>query len=239
MRGIVLTAALLAAAAPAAAQHQHGQQQQQGGQHQHGQQQAHQHDPDHAAAHATGIPEGWQVRLDRPGSTAPIHFMSMEGHLHAVLGPAGIFYQPESTASGAYRAQGTFTLNKPSAHPEAFGLFLGGRNLETGNPNQDYLYFLVRQDGKFLVKHRAGAETHTLFDWTEHAAVQRPGADGRAVNTLAVDVSEAGARFLVNGTEVANLPRVPMLNTEGIVGLRLNHNLDVTITDFAVHPAGG
>ncbi|HEU0302394.1 MAG TPA: hypothetical protein VFR37_23245, partial [Longimicrobium sp.] len=200
MRGIVLTAALLAAAVPAAAQHQHGQPAQPA----QPAQQAHQHDPDHAAAHATGVPEGWEVRLDRPGSTAPIHFMSMEGHLHAVLGPAGIFYQPTSTASGAYRAQGTFTLNKPSAHPEAFGLFLGGRNLEASNPNQDYLYFLVRQDGKFLVKHRAGAETHTLFDWTEHAAVQRPGADGKATNTLAVDVSEAGARFLVNGTEVAN-----------------------------------
>ena len=232
MRGIVLTAVLLAAAAPAAAQHQHGQPAQQP----QPAQQAHQHDPDHAAAHATGMPEGWQVRLDRPGSTAPVHFMSMDGHLHAILGPAGIFYQPTSTATGAYRAQGTFTLNKPSAHPEAFGLFLGGRNLDAAD--QDYLYFLVRQDGKFLVKHRAGAETHTLVDWTEHAAVQRPGADGKATNTLAVDVREAGVRFLVNGTEVASLPRVHMLNTEGIVGLRLNHNLDVMITDFGVHPAG-
>ena len=231
MRGILLTAALLAAAAPAAAQHQHGQPAQPA----QPAQQAHQHDPDHAAAHATGVPEGWSVRLDRPGSTAPIHFMSMEGHLHAVLGPAGIFWQPTSTASGAYRAQGTFTLNKPSAHPEAFGLLLGGRNLE--GADQDYLYFLVRQDGKFLVKHRAGTETHTLFDWTEHAAVQRPGADGKATNTLAVDVSAAGARFLVNGTEVASLPRVPMLNTEGIVGLRLNHNIDVMVTDFGIHPA--
>ena len=224
MRGIILTAAVLAAAMPAAAQHQHGQQQQ-GAQH-----------ADHAAAHATALPDGWQVRLDRPGATAPVHFAQMNGGLHAILGPAGIFYNPAHTATGAYRAQGTFTLNKPSAHPEAFGLFLGGRNLE--GADQDYLYFLVRQDGKFLVKHRAGAETHTLFDWTEHAAVQRPGADGKATNTLAVDVSEAGARFLVNGTEVANLPRVPMLDTEGIVGLRLNHNLDVLVRDFGVQPAG-
>lgn len=223
MRGIILTLAVLAAV-PAAAQHNHGGQQPAAG---HG---------DHAAGHATGIPEGWQARLDRPGSTAGIHFMQMDGQLHAVLGPAGIFYQPASTATGAFTAQGTFTLNKPSAHPEAFGLFLGGRNLQA--ENQDYLYFLVRQDGKFMVKHRAGAETHTLFDWTEHAAVQRPDAQGRATNTLAIDASAAGARFLVNGTEVANIPRVPMLNTDGIVGLRVNHNLDVVIRDFAVRPAG-
>ncbi|HEU4881814.1 MAG TPA: hypothetical protein VFT45_06205 [Longimicrobium sp.] len=220
MRGIILSLAVLAAV-PAAAQHQHGAQPAAG----HG---------DHAAPHATGIPEGWQARLDRPGSTDGIHFMNMDGHLHAVLGPAGIFYQPESTASGAYTAQGTFTLNRPSAHPEAFGLFLGGRNLQADN--QDYLYFLVRQDGKFMVKHRAGSETHTLIDWTEHAAVQRPGADGKATNTLAVQTSAAGVRFLVNGTEVGSLPRG--VNTDGTYGLRLNHNLDVVITDFGVHPAG-
>lgn len=220
MRAITLTMALLAAVPAAAQQHQHGQ-----GQGQHA---------DHGAAHATGIPAGWEMRLDRPNSTAPIHFMSMEGHLHAVLGPAGIFYQPTSTATGAYRAQGTFTLNKPSEHPEAFGMFVGGRDLQ--GAGQDYLYFLVRQDGQFMVKHRAGTETHTLIDWTEHAAVRRPGADGKATNTLAVDSSPTDVRFLVNGTEVGTLPRG--VNTDGVYGLRLNHNLDVVITDFAVHPAG-
>jgi hypothetical protein len=220
MRGIVLTAALLLAV-PAAAQHQHGQNAQQG----HG---------DHAGHQATGIPEGWQVRLDRPNSTAPIHFMSMEGRLHAVLGPAGIFYQPATTATGNFTAQGTFTLNKPSEHPEAFGLLVGGRNLDAAN--QDYLYFIIRQDGQFMVKHRAGDETHTVIDWTEHQAVRRPGADGKATNTLAVESSANGVRFLVNGTQVGNLPRG--VNTSGIVGLRLNHNLDVVITDFGVHPAG-
>lgn len=221
MRGIVLTAALLAAA-PAAAQHQHPAQPAAGAGH-----------ADHAAAHATGLPEGWQARLDRPGSTAAIHFMSMDGHLHAILGPAGIFYQPASTATGAYTAQGTFTLNKPSAHPEAFGLFLGGRNLDAAN--QDYLYFLVRQDGQFMVKHRAGSETHTLIDWTANPAVRQPGADGKATNTLAVQSGAQGVRFLVNGTEVGTLPRG--VNTDGVYGLRLNHNLDVVVTGLGVQPA--
>ena len=222
MRGIFVMAALLAVAAPAAAQHQHGQAAQPAQGH-----------ADHANHAATALPDGWVSRLDRPGSTAPVHFMAMDGHLHAILGPAGIFYNPQTTGSGAFRAQGTFTLNKPSAHPEAFGLLVGGRNLDAAN--QDYLYFLVRQDGKFMVKHRAGDETHTVIDWTEHAAVQRPGADGKATNALAVESSPNGVRLLVNDTEVATLPRG--VNTNGIVGLRLNHNLDVVITDFGVHPA--
>lgn len=222
MRGIVLTVALLAAVPAAAQQHQHGQAGQQ-----HGAGHA-----DHGAAHATGIPAGWEVRLDRPNSTAPIHFMSMNGHLHAILGPAGIFYQPTATATGAYTARGTFTLNKPSEHPEAFGLFLGGRNLQEAN--QDYLYFLVRQDGHFMVKHRAGNETHTLIDWTANPAVRQPGADGKATNTLAVESHAQGVRFLVNGTEVGTLPRG--VNTSGVYGLRLNHNLDVMVRDFGVQP---
>jgi hypothetical protein len=217
-------AALLAAMPAAAQQHQHAHPAQPAGQAGHA---------DHAAGHATGIPEGWQVRLDRPNSTAPVHFMSMDGHLHAILGPGGIFYQPTATATGAYTLQGTFTLNKPSAHPEAFGMLLGGQNLDAAN--QDYLYFLVRQDGKFMVKHRAGDETHTVIDWTANPAVRQPGADGKATNTLAVETGAQGVRFLVNGTEVGTLPRG--VNTNGVYGLRLNHNLDVMVTDFGVTPA--
>ena len=219
MRGLAVTLALLAAASPAVAQHQH--------------------DPDQtpAHAHAMGIPDGWQARLDRASATlSDVHAMQMDDHLHVMTGPALILWQPETTATGAYRAHASFTLNKPSAHPEAFGLILGGHDLE--GPDQDYLYFLVRQDGKFLVKHRAGdAETHTLFEWTENDAIHRPGDDGTATNELAMDVSEAGVRFLVNGTEVARLDRVSYLNTEGIVGLRVNHNLDVMVRDFGVAPA--
>ena len=220
MRGIILTLALLAAASPAAAQHQHGGQQQGGnaaGQH---------------AGHGA-MPEGWQMRLDRPGATAPVHFMSMEGHLHAQLGPSAIFYNPSTTGSGAYRAQGTFTQNRMSEHPEGYGILVGGRSLDA--EGQDYAYFMVRQDGKFTVRHRAGSETHTLIDWTEHAAIRRPDAQGRAANALAVDVGAQTVRFLVNGTEVGTLPR--QFNTNGVVGLRINHNVDVAIEGFGVQPA--
>jgi hypothetical protein len=39
-------------------------------------------------------------------------------------------------------------------------------------------------------------------------------------------------RFLINGTEVRGLDRVPMLNTDGLVGFRIGHNLDVHIGGF-------
>ncbi|HEU0012805.1 MAG TPA: hypothetical protein VFQ45_03940 [Longimicrobium sp.] len=222
MRAIVLTAALLAAAVPAAAQHQHGGQQQKPGAH-----------ADHAAHGGLALPAGWQVRLDRAGANAAdIHFMEMDGTWHVVSGPAAIFYNADSVASGAFRAEATFTQNKPSNHPEAYGLIVGGRNLAADN--QDYLYFVIRQDGRFLVKHRAGTETHTLQDWTEHAAVVKPGADGKAVNQLAIASGDFGASFFVNGQQVFNIPPNVHLNTAGNVGLRVNHNLDVAVSNFSV-----
>lgn len=218
MRALVLTAALLVAVPAAAQQH---------GQHQHGAAGG------HGEHHPAGVlPAGWEARLDRPGGMENVRFMEMEGHQHAILGPAAIFYRSADTATGTYRLGGTFRQNRATAHPEGYGLILGGRDLQ--GEAQDYLYFLVRQDGRFMVKHRAGDETHTLIDWTEHSAVQRPDAGGRAVNTLAVDVADSGVRFLVNGTEVGSVPRVQYLNTDGVYGLRINHNLDVRVDDFGV-----
>ncbi len=217
MRAFVVLAALLAAV-PAAAQ-----------QHQHGQAGAHQHGHEHPAG---VLPAGWEARLDRPGGLENVRFMEMQGHQHFILGPSAIFFNPAHTATGAYRLSATFTQNRPTAHPEGYGLVVGGRDLQ--GAGQDYLYFLVRQDGRFMVKHRAGTDTHTLIDWAEHSAVTRANAEGRTVNALRVDVSGEGVRFLVNGTEVGSLPRVQYLNTDGIYGLRVNHGLDVRVDSLAV-----
>ena len=238
MRGILVTLALLAAV-PACAQHQHGGHQpaqpaQPAAGHGAGHAQGHGAGHAHGAGHGHGMPQGWTVRLDRANANAAqVMFMEMGGGLHAVLGPAGIFYNPQTQGTGAYRAAASFTQNKLSAHPEGYGLFIGGRNLTA--ENIDYAYFLVRQDGTFTIRHRAGTEVHTLVDWTEHAAVNKPDAQGRATNELAVVTGDFGSRFLVNGQQVAALPA--NLNTAGQVGLRLNHNIDVMVRGFGVTPA--
>jgi hypothetical protein len=46
-----------------------------------------------------------------------------------------------------------------------------------------------------------------------------------------------GARFLVNGAEVVTFPRDERPATDGIVGLRINHNLDVQVAGVTVEPA--
>lgn len=237
MRTILVSFALLAIATPAAAQHQHGgqtQPAQPAGGHAHGAGHGAAHGAGHGAGHSHAMPAGWTVRLDRAnGDAAQVMFMEMDGGLHAELGPAGIFYNPANSPSGAYRLAAGFTQNKLSAHPEGYGLMIGGRNLTADN--LDYAYFLVRQDGKFTIKHRAGTEVHTLTDWTEHAAVARPDAQGRATNALAIETGSFGTRFLVNGQVVGSFGQ--QLNTAGVAGLRLNHNIDVMVRGFGVTPA--
>jgi hypothetical protein len=188
---------------------------------------------------------GWTGRLDpRPAAQGrkitDAKFVSMGNGIHVTAGPAAIYWNPANTVEGGnYTVQGTFSQTKASAHPEAYGIFLGGQNLEA--PNQSYLYFVVRQDGKYLINHRADDSTvHKIVDWTAHDAVKAMDANGKATNALSIVVGDENLSFRVNGTEVKTLPRSVIdaggnhSGTKGIAGIRVNHNLDVHIDGFAV-----
>lgn len=218
MRALFTAAMMLAAAMPAAAQHAgHGS----------------------GHRHAGGeFPDGWHGRLDRDSEQlTDVRFMTMGDAFHIITGPHVILWNPAQTASSEFRASGTFRQTRAPERLDGFGLIVGGRDL--AGPRQDYLYFLVRHDGRFMIRHRAGTEVHTLVNWTEHAAVNRAGAATAASNTLAIEARAGDVRFLVNGTVVQTFERVPMLNTDGIVGLRIGHHVDVHVDDLSVQPISG
>ena len=189
-----------------------------------------------ASAKATApgaLPSGWSMRLDRDGAPATgVSFAKMGAGWHATTGPAAVFYNPATTASGTYTVDATFTQTKAPAHAEAYGIVFGGSKLDT--PEQSYFYYVVRGDGQYLLKHRAGSEVHTLQDWTPHAALRKADAAGKATNALRVQVGADSVRFFANGTPVKALPKVA---ADGVVGLRVNHNLDVHIDGPRVTPA--
>lgn len=190
-----------------------------------------QSDPDRMVQGGAAPPAGWKARLDNGSTTiAGVKLTPIAAGLHFVSGPAGIYYRPEQAPSGNYEVRATFTQMEPSAHPEAYGLFIGGSNLE--GANQKYTYFLIRQDGMFLVKRRAGRETPTVTNWTGHVAI-RKAPSGKVTNELTTAVGKDTVRFLVNGTEASSAPRA-RLDTTGIAGLRINHNLNVQVANFGV-----
>jgi hypothetical protein len=189
-------------------------------------------DPDKKVAGGGSLPAGWKGRLDNgDASMAGAKVMVMGQGVHFTTGPAGIYYKAsDKPLSGAYQATATFTQMQPAAHPEAFGLIIGGANLD--GANQAYTYFLVRQDGKFLIKRRAGSETPTIADWTESAAIKKTEGSSKGINTLAVKVEKDKVHFLINGTEVTSADAAKV-DTTGIVGLRINHNLNVMVENFS------
>lgn len=192
-------------------------------------------DPDVAQNQGNApVPAGWELRLDRANANrSQIRFETMGTGMHVTAGPAAIYWSPRNTGTGAYTVEATFTQMKAPTHAEAYGLFWGGKNLSA--PNQDYLYFVIRKDGKYLVKHRAGDATHDVQAWTEHAAIRKEGEDGKQMNTLRIEVTATSSKLYANGQLVQEIPRSGMTGgTDGIAGLRVNHNLDVHIEGFSV-----
>ena len=191
-----------------------------------------QHDPDKKMAGPGTLPSGWKGRLDSGDtSLAGVKASQMGGGVHFMTGPAGIYYKPADRGMGAYETRATFTQMVPAEHPEAYGLFIGGADLD--GAAQKYTYFVVRQDGKFLIKRRAGAATPTVTDWTDSAAIKKADSTGKMSNTLSIDVGKDKVRFLVNGTEVTSID-ASKVDTAGTPGLRVNHNLNLHVEGFAV-----
>ena len=180
---------------------------------------------------AAQSPKGWMVRADRstsasdPDGAGTIKFMSMGSGFHAVNPQAAVYWNPANTVSGNYTLKGTFTLLKPSGHTNYYGLVFGGSDLD--NAKQTYTYFLVAQDGTWLVKKRNGdTATDNVLPKTANDAIKKPGADGKSTNALEVRVGADKIDYVVNGTVVGSSPKSGV-KTDGIYGMRVNHLLEV------------
>jgi hypothetical protein len=183
-------------------------------------------------------PAGWKLRVDRstmasdPDAAGNIKFVTMGTGFHATNPQAAVYWNPANKASGNYSLKGTFTLVRPSSHTNYYGLVFGGADLE--GAGQNYIYFLVGQDGTYIVKHRAGSATHDIAK-DANAAVKQPDASGKSTNALEVRVSGDKIDYLVNGTTVHSTPKTGMTaKTDGIYGIRVNHLLEVHVDGFGM-----
>src|SRR5712691_2527683 len=185
-------------------------------------------------------PKGWMLRIDRsmsaadPDAAGAIKFMAMGSGFHAINPQAAVYWNPANTVTGNYTLKGTFTLIKTTGYNEYYGLVFGGSNLE--GPGQNYLYFMVSDDGTWLVKRRNGnTSTQSVSEKTSNAAVKKPDASGKCTNALEVRVMADKIEFAVNGTVVNTMPKTgPAAKTDGIYGLRVNHLLEVQVDGFAL-----
>jgi hypothetical protein len=175
---------------------------------------------------------GWWARVDDiKEPTTGLKFSPMNGGLHATTGPNIIFWDPQQTAMGNYTVKASFTVTKQPSHEVSYGLFIGGENLD--GDKQKYSYFLIRENGQFLIKKRNGSGTSNVAgDWAPNPAITAI-TGGTQKNELSIQVAADRVSFMVNGKEVASHPRAS-IDTTGVVGLRVGHGLDVQIDGFAV-----
>jgi hypothetical protein len=179
---------------------------------------------------------GWWARLDNPKEPRTgLKFVTMGGGYHVTTGPTVILFDPEEDWEGPYTTKATLTMTKPASHQVAYGLFVGGQDLDSDK--QRYTYFEIRQDGKFLIRKRSGASvTDVAGTWADHPAIQKPNASGSQTNELAIQVGRDTVTFMANGQTVATQP-AKAVDVVGMSGLRIGHGLDVQVDGFSVTQA--
>ncbi len=207
MRAIPLAVLALAAAVPAVAQ-----------------------DADRAVAGGGQLAPGWMARTDRGQNFDNIKFEESGTGWDITVGPGVALYRESDAATGDYTISATIEQLSSKGHGHGTGLIFGGRDLQS--EGQVYSYFLVRGDGSYIIKTRTGTTTAEIVGWSKNSAINESELANMS-NDVAVRVAGADVIFLVNGTEGHRAAKADMY-TDGIVGLRLNHNLDMHIDDFKI-----
>lgn len=177
---------------------------------------------------------GWHGRADEDAPLDDVRVLEIDGGWQVDNGPAVALWKDDLTATGSYTLRATFHQVSSKGHPHGTGLVFGGSDLD--GPGQAYTYFMVMGDGTYLVKNRDGDETSWLLPsggWTAHEAVHADDENGMYTNELAVQVGETETAFMVNGTEVFRAANSE-LHTEGMYGVRVNHNLTIEFRDLMV-----
>jgi hypothetical protein len=191
------------------------------------------------AALSAQAPKGWKMRVDRsasasdPDGSGDIKFVTSGSGFHATNPQAAVYWNPANTASGNYTLKGTFTLMKPSGHNNYYGLVFGASALD--GAQQTYVYFVVAQNGSWLIKKRDGEATSNIAPKTPNDAVKKPDDTGKSTNALEVRVGADKVDFVVNGVVVHSEPKTGALaKPDGIYGIRVNHLLEVQVDGLAV-----
>jgi opacity protein-like surface antigen len=183
--------------------------------------------------------KGWQGKIDAGAAKKGLtindsKFAGDTGNLHLTVGPAASYWNPANVVKGDYTVKATFREAKTdTSHPHPYGIFIGGSNLDTDK--QTLLYCLAYSNGTYLVRGFSGG---TVFNVGRgpHAAVNKAGADGSVTQEVGWTITGDRAECAINGQVVAGYTKSELVgpgkleSTDGVYGIRVSHNVDVTVT---------
>jgi hypothetical protein len=201
-------------------------------------------DPDRTVTGGGITVDGWKGKVDaraaKAGKTVNDSKFAKNGDkLDLKIGPAAIYWSDANAASGNYEVKASFTENahKPN-HPHSYGLFIGGSDLETDN--QAFAYCIVYADGTYSAKYFHGADVVTIADRVASPAINKANEAGKATNEIGWRVRDGNASCVINGTEVQTWSASDLVGAdklrslEGKYGVRVSHNLDLSMTPLAL-----
>lgn len=184
---------------------------------------------------------GWKGKVDaaaaKAGKTVNDSKFAKSGEdLHLTIGPAAYYWKDGDTAKGNFTVGASFKEAKPNAaHPHPYGVFIGGKDLETDAPTM--VYCVAYSTGQVLVRGFAAGKVVNIAPRAAHAAVAKPGADGSVTQNIAWTVKDGVATCSVNGQAVATVDGATLAghgitSVDGPYGIRASHNLDVVVSGF-------
>lgn len=185
--------------------------------------------------------DGWKGRIDAAATAKGLSlnnskFAESGKDLHLTVGPAAFYWKDGDKASGTYTVSATFKEPKPTgSHPHPYGLFIGGKDLETDTPTA--LYCIAYSSGMYLVRGFAAGKVVNIAPRAANEAVAKPAADGSVTQAIAWNVTPGSATCTVNGKAVATVDGATLAgqgitSTDGVYGIRVSHNVDIIVSGY-------
>jgi hypothetical protein len=203
-----------------------------------------QQDADKKVAGGGVTVKGWQGRVDsgnRQGLTITDSKLAPEGSgFRLMTGAAGLYWNPANVGKGDFSVKATFDEAKqPYNHPHPYGVFIGGKGLDGDQPQ--VLYCAAYRSGNFIVRGFSGGKPFGVVQKpTPNDAVAKGAADAPVKQEVAMRVSGDKVECTVNGTSVWSGTKADVTgagkldSTDGITGIRVSHNSDALVSNFAV-----
>jgi hypothetical protein len=177
-------------------------------------------------------PTDWKWRPDTQAPLAEGAFVQMPPGWHVTTGPGVLLYPAiHGEVDGNYSLEAEIFLF-PGESTEEYGLFLGGRDIES-SAAPEYVAFVLRRDGHAAIVRQGGGSPTAVSAWQRHAAILAGKPADNVKNVLRVDVDAANATLWVNGEKVVSVPRAS-ISGDGRVGFRVGKDMNLHISSFNV-----
>ena len=203
-----------------------------------------QQDADKKVAGGGVTVKGWTGKVDsgnRQGLAITDSKLAPEGSgMRLMTGAAALYWNPANVGKGDFSVKATFDEAKqPYNHPHPYGVFIGGKGLDGDQPQA--LYCAAYRSGNYIVRGFSGGKPFGIVQKpTPNDAVAKGAADAPVKQEVTMRVSGDKVECTVNGTSVWSATKADVTgagkldSTDGITGIRVSHNSDALVSNFAV-----